>query len=109
MRANNCRELRKLYDVCKQYIKSIKVHVSDHYDLDTFLTIVMELKFDEVKKLKWMEFSNDYQMTAPYKELLKFLDLQAQHYKLMSFKQKMQLTAHKSYMAVFEQACVACS
>ena len=29
------------------------------YDKDTFLTIVMELKLDEVTKLRWMEYSND--------------------------------------------------
>ena len=39
------------------------------------LTIVMELKLDEVTKLKWMEYSNDSQTTPPHVELLKFLDL----------------------------------
>ena len=37
MKANNGGELHKLYDVCKQYIRAIKL--SDHYDLNTFLTI----------------------------------------------------------------------
>ena len=60
------------------------IKASDQYDLDTFLTIVMELKLDEVTRLKWMEFSNDCQTTPPYDEILKLLDLQARHYESMS-------------------------
>ena len=81
MKSNTGRELRKLYDLCKQHIRAIKA--SDHYDLDTFLTIVMELKLDEVTRLKWMEFSDDRQTTPPHDEIMKFLDLQARHYESM--------------------------
>ena len=77
MKANNNGKLQKLYDVCKQHIRVIKI--SNQYDLDAFITIMMELKMDEVTKLKWMELSNDCQTTPPYKKLLKFLNLQAQH------------------------------
>ena len=78
LKAQNGRELRKLYDICNQHIRSIKAF--DAYDVDTFLTIVMELKLDEVTKLTWMEYSNDSKTTPPHSELLKFLDMQAQHF-----------------------------
>ena len=51
LKAHNGREVRKLYDTCTQHIRAIKA--SDTFDLDTFLTIIMELKLDEVTKLKW--------------------------------------------------------
>ena len=41
MKANNGRELRKLYDVRKQHIRAIKL--SNRFDLEMFLTIAMEL------------------------------------------------------------------
>ena len=73
MKVNNGRELRKLHDVCKQHIMAVQL--SDHFNLEMFLTIVMELKMDEVMRLKWMEYSYDSQMTPPYSEFLKFLEL----------------------------------
>ena len=81
LKVNNGRELCKLHDLCNQHIRAIKV--SDNYDIDTFLTNMMELKLDEVTKLKWMEYSNESQMTPKHAELLKFLDLQAQHFESM--------------------------
>ena len=54
MKANNGRELQKLYDLCNQHIRAIKA--TDSYNIDTFLMFV-------VTKLKWMEYSNDSLMT----------------------------------------------
>ena len=56
MKGNNGRELCRLWDVWKQHIRAIKL--SDHFDLETFLTIEMEMK---MTRLKWMEYSNDCQ------------------------------------------------
>ena len=52
LKAHNGRELRKLYDTCtsNQHIRAINAF--DAYDIDTFLMIVMELKLDEVTKLR---------------------------------------------------------
>ena len=50
MKGNNGRKLRKLYAVCKQHIRAIEL--SDYDNLDTFLTISMELKKDKVTRLK---------------------------------------------------------
>ena len=107
MKANNGRELRKLYDVCNQHIRALKL--ADQFDIDTFLTITMELKLDEATRLKWMEFSNDCKTTPSHEELLKFLDLQARHYESVSSERKPQTTTHRSYAAVVEDACVVCS
>ena len=90
MKANNGKELCKLYDVCKQHIRPIDL--SNHFNLDTFLTIAMELKMDEVTRLKWMEYSNDSQTTPPYSEFLKFLDMQARHFESVTSKWKLQMT-----------------
>ena len=68
MKGNNGKELHKVDDTCKQHIQAIKL--SDHYSSDMFLTIALELKMDEVTRLKWMEYSNDSQTTPPYSELL---------------------------------------
>ena len=73
MKDNNGKELRKLYDVCKQHIRAIQL--SDQFDLETFLTIAIELKMDEATRLKWMEHINDSQKTPPYSELLEFLNM----------------------------------
>ena len=50
LKANNGRELHKIYDLCNQHIRTIKAF--DAYNLHTFLTILMKLKLDEVTKLK---------------------------------------------------------
>ena len=50
-----------------------------------FLTTAMELKMDELMRLKWMEYSKDSQMTPPYSELLKFLDMQARHFESVTY------------------------
>ena len=96
----------RLYDLCNQHIRAIRAF--DAYDIETFLTIVMELKLDEVTKLKWMEYSNDSKTTPPHSELLKFLDLQAQHFESAPSERKQQATTHKSYAAAVGEACVAC-
>ena len=57
MKANNGKELRRLYDLWNQHIRAIKAF--NTYDPDTFLTAIMELKLGETTKLKWMEHSND--------------------------------------------------
>ena len=67
----------------------------------------MELKLGETTKLKWMEYSNDSTKTPPYTDLLRFMDLQAQHFESAPFERKQQTAAYKSYTAV-EEACVAC-
>ena len=67
LKANNGRELRKLYDLCNQHIRAIRAF--DAYDIETFLTIVMELKLDEVTKLKWMAVSYTH-LTLPTKRIV---------------------------------------
>ena len=59
MKIHNSREINKLYDTCTQHIRASKA--SGKFDMDMFLTIIMELKVDEVTKLVWMEYSNDLQ------------------------------------------------
>ena len=68
MKGKNGRELLKLYDTCKHHIRVVEL--SYHFNLEMFLTIAMELKMNEVKKLKWMVYSNDYQTMPSYSELL---------------------------------------
>ena len=87
-----------------QHIRAIQL--SEHFNLDMFITIVMELKMNEVTRLKWMEYSNDSQKTHPYSELLKFLNMQAQHFKLVTFEQKPQIIMHRSYKATVERESV---
>ena len=108
MKGNNGKELRKLYDTCYQHIRAIQM--SDQFDLDTFLTIALELKLDEATRLKWMESSNDSQKTPPFHKLLEFLDRQARHFESVTSERKSQMTAHRSYAATVdrEEACVAC-
>ena len=67
----------------------------------------MELKLGETTKLKWMEHSNDSTKTPPYADLLRFMDLQAQHFESALFELKTQTTAYRFYTVV-EEACVAC-
>ena len=50
MKSDNGRELRRLYDLWTLDISAIKAF--DAYNLDTFLTTVMQLKLGETTKLK---------------------------------------------------------
>ena len=70
--------------MCKQYIKAIEL--SDLYNLDTILTIAMEVKMGEATSLKWVEYSNVFQKRPPHFELLEFLDSQAPHFESVSFE-----------------------
>ena len=83
VKTKNVRKLLKLYDMCKQFIKAIEL--SDLYNLDTILTIAMEVKMGEVTRLRWVEYSNDFQKRPLYFELLEFLDSQVQHFESVSF------------------------
>ena len=107
-KASNRSELCKLYDVCKQDIRAIEL--SNHFDLETFLTFTMELKLDEVTRIKWMDYSNDSQKTPLYSELLKFLDMQARHFESVTSEHKPQMTTHQSYTTTveYDDACMAC-
>ena len=81
-----------------------------HFNLETFLTLAMELKLDEVTRLKWMEYGNDSKKACPYSKLLKFLDMQDWHFESVTFKRKPLMTTHKFYAAIvdLEEACVVC-
>ena len=106
MKVRNGKELRRLHDVCNQHIRALKL--AGQLDIETFLTIALELKLDEATRLKWMEYSNDSKTTPPHEELLKFLDSQAQHHESVSSERKPQTTTHRSYAAVVEDSCAVC-
>ena len=72
MKADNGKELRRLYDLWNQHIRAIKAF--DAYDIDTFLTAIMEQNLGEATKLKWMEHSKESKTTPPYTNLLRFMD-----------------------------------
>ena len=103
MKANSGKHQRKFYDVCKQHTRVIQL--SDHLDLETFLTIAIKLKIDDAAMLKWIDYRNNSQKTTPY-ELLEFLDMQARHHKSVTSERKPvtsehkpQTTTHRSYAA----------
>lgn len=106
MKGNNGRELCRLCDVCKQHIWAIEL--SDHFDLEMFLAIKMEMK---MTRLKWMRYSNDSNDAPPYFKFLKFLDMQALNFESVTFECKPQTTTYRSYVATVhcKKACVACS
>ena len=115
MKANSGKELRKLYDVCKQHIRAIQL--SNHLDLETFLTIAIELKMVEATRLKWMEHSNDSKKMPPYCELLEFLDMQARHHESVTSERKQVMSEHKPHTTTHrtyattvgrEEACFVC-
>ena len=71
LKANNGKELQRLYDLWNQHIRAIKAF--DAYDIDTFLTAIMEQKLGEATKLKWMEHSNESKTMPPNTNLLRFI------------------------------------
>ena len=75
--ANSGKEIRRIYDVVTQHARALKADKQDSFD--TLLTIIKEAKMENTLKLDWMKYSNEYKLTPPYSELLKFLDTQAQH------------------------------
>ena len=77
MKTGSGPELRRLYDVLVQHIRALMALEQD--TLETYLTVVIELKLDEGTKLKWSEYSSERATTPPYEELLKFLDIQVRH------------------------------
>ena len=63
---------------------------------------------DEATRLKWMEYSNDFQTTHPYSKLLKFLDMQASHFESVTSEQKLQTTKSRSYAVTVKKECIVC-
>ena len=108
MKGNNGKELCKLHvsDPCKQHIRAIEL--SDHVDVEMFLTIVMELKMDKVMRLKWTEYSNDSQTTLPVCRLVKFFDIQARHFESVTSDRKPLTITHMSYTATVEREYMPC-
>ena len=70
------KEIRRIYDVT-QHVRALKADKQDSFD--TLLTIIKKAKMENTLKLDWMKYSNEYKLTSPYSELLKFLGTQAQH------------------------------
>ena len=97
MKAHNEKEFRRLYDLWNQHIRAIKA--IDEYDIDTFITAIMEQNLGEVTKLKWMENSYESMTTSPYTDLLCFMDLQVKHFESAPFEQAQQTAMHRSYCA----------
>ena len=119
MKDNNGKELHRQYDIYKQHIRTIELW--DNFDLDTLLMITLELKMDKITRLKWMEYSNDYQNMPLHSKLLEFLHIQPWHFELVSSELKPQMTTHRSYETIIdwyhrfymatvnrEEVCVAC-
>ena len=110
LKTGNGPELRQLHDLLVQHIRALKALGQD--TLETYLTAAIELKLDEGTKLKWMEYSSEREITPPYEELLKFLDIQARHHE--SVVQGVRKTGTdkwytlRNYAATPENTCVAC-
>ena len=98
MKADNGKELQSLYDLWNQHIRAIKAF--NTYNIDTFLTAIMEQKLEVATKLKWMGHSNESKTTSPCTDLLRFMHLQDQHLESAPFERKQQTATHRSYTAV---------
>ena len=61
----------KLYDPCKQLIRTIEL--SDHYNKDMVLTTAMELKIDEVTRQNGWSTVMTLRRTPLYSELLELI------------------------------------
>ena len=105
MNADNGKEIRRLYDLWNQHVRVIKAF--NVYNINAFLTAIMERKLGEATKLKWMEHSDESKTTSPYTDLLRFMDLQAQQFASAQFEQKQQTATNKSCVAV-EEGCIVC-
>ena len=76
IKSNSGKEIRCIHDVIvTQHVRALKTDKQDSFD--TLLTIMIEAKMENALKLEWMKYSNEYKLTPPYSELLKFLDTQA--------------------------------
>ena len=49
-----------------------------------------------------MKHSNDSMKTPPYTDLLRFLDVQAQHFESAMFESKSRTISHKSFAATLD-------
>ena len=113
MRANSGKEVRRVFDVVTLHVRALKAEDQDSFD--TLLTVLVEAKLENSLKLEWMKYSNEYKLTPPYSELLKFLDTQAQHSESLMQPGRKQYTEQKpafkprtSYMAMTENRCPLC-
>ena len=77
MKGFSGQKIGHIHDDLNQHIRALKADCQD--TLDTTLTITIEDKLDHRLRLKWMEYSDAYKVTPPCTELIKFLDIQAQH------------------------------
>ena len=100
----------RLHDHLQQHIRALKV--SGDYSIDTYLTVATELKLYEDTRLRWTEHSSKCEKTPPCKELLEFLDVQAQHHESVAHSvqsaQRPKATPKAAYTAGSDNRCVAC-
>ena len=85
--------------------------VSGVYDIETYLTVAIELKLDEATKLRWTEHSNKCETTPLCDELLEFLYVQAtDHDQSISHNTRSvpKATPRTVYPAGSNNAYVAC-
>ena len=56
------KDLRRLYDAATQHYRALKAAKNDWFD--TVLTVIIQQKMDEKTRMKWAEFSNEYECSA---------------------------------------------
>ena len=72
---------------CTTTYSSIQLRVLKHlrgYNIETYLTVAIELKLDEGTKLRWSEHSSKCEITPPCEELLEFLDAHSWYHESVS-------------------------
>ena len=73
LNSGNGQELRHLHKVVKQHMRA---HQAMKYNsLETFMSLVIELKFDQSLILAWQNHSKDQKGVPSYTKVLEFIDL----------------------------------
>ena len=70
------KELRRLYDTAQQHLRALKA--LGHEPSGSFITSLLELKFDVNTMFEWQRHSQSSADVPHYKDLLEFIDLRAQ-------------------------------
>ena len=75
LRDNSGKELRRFHNTVQQHLRALKAMKED--PTGSFITALLELKFDKDTMFEWQKASQDAKTIPHYDDLLKFLNLRA--------------------------------
>ena len=115
LKDGNSKELRRLHDVAKQHLHSLRVMKYETFA--SLVTSILELKLDHTTMFEWQRHTQSSSTVPDINDLLEFLDLCARagenaawegERKRQVLPPERKAITRPSYTASVEEYCVVC-